>query len=266
MARRRDEGSHTFDADEPEDERPWTEEQWEDFMKKGDLRAARFGEVLETMRDEPDHDVKVAREMGWNELADGLEERMAFGEPAPYAGPSESGAPMPPEADADEEDPTPFDFDDDDDDMDDDADLYPDGQGGVKSIPAYTTAFRNGMRIGKLLDPFMKKSDRAGAVLSPQEEDAGDLLGKAWIGCHVAAAKVSGGHAMGYEDDVLCGNIVNCRRGLAGVDEGIAAVRELAASKVLPAGVVSEILDMYDETRKAVEARIAELRAKVWWD
>src|SRR5438105_11813412 len=34
--------------DEPDDDRPWTEAQWEALMKRSDVRSAKFGELLET--------------------------------------------------------------------------------------------------------------------------------------------------------------------------------------------------------------------------
>ena len=72
------------DADDG-DELPWNEQQWEEFMKRADLRAARFGELLETMRNDPDRDIKLAREMGWDDLADALDaaDRTPVPEPPP---------------------------------------------------------------------------------------------------------------------------------------------------------------------------------------
>jgi hypothetical protein len=54
------------DEEDEEDERPWDEPQWEAFMKESDVRAARFGELFETLIDDPDRDEKIAEEMGWN--------------------------------------------------------------------------------------------------------------------------------------------------------------------------------------------------------
>src|SRR5215468_3708085 len=61
-----------FHDDDSGDERPWTEEQWEKEMRESDLRAARFGELLETFSNDPNCNEIVAREMGWTELADDL--------------------------------------------------------------------------------------------------------------------------------------------------------------------------------------------------
>src|SRR5688500_18765648 len=53
----------------PDSETPWTEAQWETFLKEGELRAARYGELLESLMDHPDRDAIIDREMGWNRRA-----------------------------------------------------------------------------------------------------------------------------------------------------------------------------------------------------
>ena len=69
------------EIEEPEfedpDDRPWDEEKWEAFMRESDLRAARFGELLETLMDEPDRHRIIAKEMGWDWLTEALDERDA---------------------------------------------------------------------------------------------------------------------------------------------------------------------------------------------
>src|SRR5687768_16737126 len=74
MAKRRQ-----HDDDDADDDRPWDEERWEAFMRESDLRAARFGEILETVRDEPDRDRIVAKEMGWKWIEEALDEQEAAG-------------------------------------------------------------------------------------------------------------------------------------------------------------------------------------------
>src|SRR6059058_4231004 len=66
-----------FDEDA---ERPWDEARWEKEFKLNDARADRFGELLETFIDHPNRDEIVAREMGWNELADDLSAAKESGE------------------------------------------------------------------------------------------------------------------------------------------------------------------------------------------
>src|SRR5262245_14062320 len=49
-----------------DDDRPWTEAQWEAFMKRADARSAKFGELLETFQDHPNRDAIIDHEMGWD--------------------------------------------------------------------------------------------------------------------------------------------------------------------------------------------------------
>src|SRR5256885_2075067 len=56
---------------------PWSEQRWEQFMRESDLRSARFGEIFETVMDDPDRDRIIAREMGWSWLTEALDEEEA---------------------------------------------------------------------------------------------------------------------------------------------------------------------------------------------
>lgn len=219
---------------DPDDDLPMTEEQWEAMMKESDLRAARFGELLETLRDDPDADKKVAREMGYNELAEDLEEY----DRAKAAGEIEERDPaeaIDPEID----------------------EMLEEREAELEALPAYQAAMRVGEIVADALKPYLEGPDH--------DEDIGQLLSDAWIGMHIAAAKISGAHAMGYEDDTLCGAIVNIRRGLEGAGKGIAALKELRGKGVVPDQLIDELLPQMSEAVGVIEAHVAELREGVWW-
>lgn len=55
------------------DDKPMDEFEWERFMKEADQRTDKHSELLEKYMDHPDRDQIVAREMGWDKLADDLE-------------------------------------------------------------------------------------------------------------------------------------------------------------------------------------------------
>src|SRR5262245_15323787 len=67
------------------DEGPWTEAQWEGFIRRQEARADRFGELFETLREHPQRDSIIAREMGWEEEDDEMVEEKAAGFDAPDA-------------------------------------------------------------------------------------------------------------------------------------------------------------------------------------
>src|SRR2546425_483984 len=125
--------------DQEPDDRPWTEEQWERFMEKSDVRSAKFGELLETFIDHPDRDELIAHEMGW---------------------------------DRDE---------------------------------------------------------------------------------------------LGDDDDVLCGNIVCCKKSLAAANECLQGLQSLRARRAVPTKVLDPLIREGKEVRALVEQHIVELRSRVWW-
>ena len=245
--------------DEPEQEweddteGPWDEARWEEFMRESDLRSARFGEIFETVKDDPNRDRIIAKEMGWDWLEEALDERDAaiaageivddeeFEPPAEAEGPEESDGPSAAGDDDDDKKNDPF------------------GDRECDRIPAYRLAFDNALKIHDALKPYMAKE------VNEKDEDYDRRLGQAYIGCNIAAAKIAGGHAMGYEPDVLCGNIVNCKRGLAGAVEAEQAFLELKEEGLLPAELVDRLLPDVRAVVDAVKARIEELREKVWW-
>jgi len=72
---------------DPDDDKPMDEFAWERFMKESDKRTEKYGELLEKYMDHPDRDQIVAREMGWNKLAEDLEtydEAVGKGELEPF--------------------------------------------------------------------------------------------------------------------------------------------------------------------------------------
>jgi hypothetical protein len=99
----------------------------------------------------------------------------------------------------------------------------------------------------------------------PEEQEIDEEFGEAMIQSQIACAKIAGGHGMGYEDNVLCGNIVYNRIALDANRRSHESLTILRDRKLLPAETVQPLLAMLDEARTSIEARIAEMRAKVWW-
>ena len=183
--------------------------------------------------DEPDRHAQLAREMGW--------EHEEEPKPPEYEVPHfEAEEQFRPEAEleADEE--------------------LAREEAELERMPAYRAAFDAGEHIHRALRPWTERE-------YPDEDETAELLGRAMIGVHIAAAKIAGGHAMGYEDEVICGNIVNCRRGLAGVIDAETALAELRERGVIPPELADELLPEVRRVKRLVEERIAELRERVWW-
>jgi hypothetical protein len=70
---------------------------------------------------------------------------------------------------------------------------------------------------------------------------------------------------MGYEDNVLCGNIVYNKIALDANRRSQASLAILRDRKLVPAAKVEPLLALLVDAAKSIEKRIAEMRAKVWW-
>ena len=81
----------------------------------------------------------------------------------------------------------------------------------------------------------------------------------------IAGAKIANGHHMGYEDQVIGGNVVNCKRALAAVEECEIALRLIQKRQLVPVTALPALFDHVAQARKAINDRIAELRARMWW-
>jgi hypothetical protein len=231
-------------------------------MKESDLRSARFGEILETVIDHPDRDALIDRHMGWDE-PDDPEDVDDNDEREPGFDPKSIMADAAAEAGAEEAERERLGKSPDDDPPDDPLGKKEE-RDDERRIPAYKLANEVGLRVHEALKPYMQARVPED-VENWDRDEADERLGEAYIGCMIAAAKIIGGDAMGYEDDVLCGNIANCKRGLAGADQAEAALLWLREKNALPAGLVDRLLPDVRAVQQAVRARIEELRRGVWW-
>ncbi|NUQ00854.1 MAG: hypothetical protein HUU35_13475 [Armatimonadetes bacterium] len=81
---------------------------------------------------------------------------------------------------------------------------------------------------------------------------------------HRTVEQIASGHGIGYEDDHICGNIVQCRRGLRHLEQGLRILQRMRASRN-----DLELDQLYGSAvfaRAALQERITALRTRVWWD
>ncbi len=232
-----------------DDDTPWTEEQWEQFMRTGDLRAARYGELMETLLDHPDRDDIIDKEMGWDRKRDDTDrEWLAELEQARA------------EDDGDDE------FADDDGEAPEANEPKPASQseqidsmrqrrrGELHAIAAYVLCEETSHLIDLVVQPLLDAS-----------HDEDHDLAEAFIQIKIACAKIAGGHGMGYEDEMLGGNVVNCKRALAATGDCVAALHALVQRGLITSVQARPLLERVAAAGTAVEARIAELRGRMWW-
>lgn len=232
-------------------DRPMTEAEWERFMQESDARSAKFGELLETLMDHPDRDAIIDQEMGWDEFEDDPE----FNEEL-----SELEANVELQKEFDKLDAEDEDKDEESEDEDQDSDEWDEesnrDQELERELPVYGKAYDWGLAVYRALQPFF-----------PQLEQDHDVdLDEALDGSLHVAAKIVGGHGMGTEDHALCGNIVNCRRGLEGASKSMRALESLGSSGHVPLATIQPLLEQGRQVIEMLETHIAELRSRVWWD
>jgi hypothetical protein len=250
----------------PDDDLPWNEAQWEEFLKESETRAAKFGELLETLLDHPDRDAIIEREMGWDR--DDEEEGDMDDEFADelFAESDDNG-----EAELAEEDEEELDFE-----LDaafDIADvideiaaaksdeevegILADRKEALRGNAAYQRSFAYGRAVLKALKPWLRDDEPN----VPIDDDIMTAFGQALV----IAAKLAGAHSMGTDDDVLCGNIVCCRRALEAAQDTLRALESLHDRNVAPADVLRPLVDEGRAVFQQIEAHIADLRERVWW-
>lgn len=224
--------------EEGEDEAPWNEAKWERFFQESEVRSAKYGELLETFLDHPDRDEIIAHEMGWDKPAEPDEIEAEDGET-----PFDAEALLEEVGELDEEEWR---------------EEQRAEEAALKAIPAYQQGYAFALKVQRALKKFL---DQQGDDADDTSEDAGE----AFINAHLIAVKIAGAHAMGYEDEVLCGNIVRCKRSLQAANECVDALERLRERAALPQKKVDALIAECKEVRELVEQHIAELRGRVWW-
>lgn len=218
-------------TDEPNDDRPWGEEEWERFLQKSEARSARFGELLETLFEHPDRDAILRREMGWDRHEDPMTDD-EDGETAEMLS-------------ALNEPPT-----------EEEIEHIRRERDDLEELPAYRRSFDWSIRVFEALKEELGK----------REGDLEELMAQAVCDAQTVAAKIAGGHGMGYEDESLCGNIVCCKRALEAAKRSLLGLRELSHRHPPLSAPLAPLLEEGQEIERLVEAHIAELRSRVWWE
>lgn len=76
---------------------------------------------------------------------------------------------------------------------------------------------------------------------------------------------VVSGHGLGYEDEHICGNIVQCRAALDHAERSIRLLEQQRDGRTGDA-TLDELLGNAVFVREELERRIDRLRRRVWWD
>jgi len=219
----------------------WDEHDWERFLQRADVRAAKFQELFETLLNHPDRDRIIAREMGWehNQREWGCDTRDCASCDMRFDCEAYEMLRLMSEPESVEEDP--------------DTESLIACFEEVREIPAYRVA--NDF-AGRLEDAL-----RRHAPQSISNEEVRNIL----FAAQMAPAQIAGGHGIGYDRDSLCGNIANCKRALHSFSGCLDSLHELQERQVLPPSTVNELRAAATSVATAIEHWIESLRARVWW-
>lgn len=226
--------------DQPND-RPWSEAEWDAFLDRADFCSARYQELFETLADDPERDKIIGREMGWDESEPQTEtpwlremEQQAESEPAGESwsrgeGAEEASASIHAQLDAED--------------------------AALNSIPAYREALAFGDAV------------RLAIMAMPQDGEAepDDDLIQTLTQALAIAAKVAAGHGIGYHDQVLGGNIAQCRRAIEAADGCAVSLQCIAQKRLIESPTASRLQQQLARVRDTLELRLKELRSRVWW-
>jgi hypothetical protein len=186
---------------------------------------------LETLMDHPDRDAIISREMGWDREDDAITDDEDDERAAILAALNEP--------------PTK-----------EEVEHIQRERDDLEELPAYRRSFDWSLRVFEALKP----------EFGQHGDDLDEMLSQALCDAQTVAAKLAGGHGMGYEDESLCGNIVCCKRALEAARRSVQSLRELSQQHPRLSDPLAPLIEEGQEIVQLVEDHIAELRSRVWWE
>ena len=81
----------------------------------------------------------------------------------------------------------------------------------------------------------------------------------------IIPAKIAGGHGMGYERDMLCGNIANCKRSLKNAKICVYMLEIVRAKSTFPGRDINILISEAIKVEREVFKWIEYLRSRIWW-
>jgi len=215
----------------------WSERDWETFLSRADARAARFQELYETLRDVPNRNEIIAREMGWKEALPGC------------GGLAEDCAECPDRLGCEayemlhlmaHPESIP---------KDPEVVALLEGFRSVERIPAYNAA----LRFVETLKRLVRRTPTA-------LEDA--AVKEALALAQMTPARIAAGHGIGYDRDAVWGNIASCKRAGAHILRCVELLGHAGERGVLPRQSVRALIARAAAVARAIRDRVESLQSR----
>lgn len=213
------------DSDENEPE-IWDEHQWEEFFQESDKQTEKFSELLDKYKDHPDCDRIIAEEMGWTHLPGNSDDEfdLLFGDSTFYE--YEEGEDW--KALTNYE-PTDFNH--------------------FEDLPLYQLAYAFTLEAMNLVEEHFSNNN----------DESVKKFARSII---IPPAKIAGGFSLGFDQELIGGNIANCKRGLNAANRILDALFEIGEKELLENSLYLEIYERAKEVRDELAIYIVEMRER----
>ena len=122
----------------------------------------------------------------------------------------------------------------------------------LNKLPSWRAALEFSDVIYELVSPICQQ---------PGEEPMQRISRHLCQESYLVADYIAGGHEIGYDEDVICGNIALCNRALTSLDRCIAHLSDLPPAD----GNGEKLMLRAHVVRSFIMRRIEDLRNQVWW-
>jgi len=226
----------------------WDEDRWEEYLRESDKRSELYHQLFEAyIRDNPPPDEQAPedeRETYWENLHAHLAEQMGWTPQDDDDAPEWFGD---------------LDFFDDDDLDDDEGDPGEEWKTGLsedfpeeqdyEELPIYQHAFEFGQAVYSWVDT-LPESDRESVIV--------ELCSNALQ----IAAKIAGGHGLGYDLEMLGGNIAQCKRALKAANRSLDALKYVREIGLIGKRDYRRLYELGYELRNGLGVYVQDLRER----
>lgn len=126
----------------------------------------------------------------------------------------------------------------------------------LEAIPCYQSALKFDSSVKKFLKRFN---------LDKEWEDSSNIFVQLSTNAFKIHANILSGHCFGYEDDMLCANIVKCKWAIKNFEMAMKILEDLKEKYPNYSEEITRLKEEARSVEKDMASWIETLRSKVWW-